>query len=202
MNVYVRSVDGADDARPVSEERERPVRAVRWAEDGRHLIYPQDTAGDENFHLLLVDADAGTATDLTPFPDTRAALLATAPARPDALLFQTNQRDTRLMDAYRLDLNTGERVLAGENPGDIVGWLADNQLARARCRRLDAGRGHARAVPGLGKRAVARADERALRRGGRAGRLRPGRRDAVPAQRREREHSAPVCRGICAAPPP
>ncbi len=127
LNVYVRTV-GQENDQPITDERVRPVRALVWLQNSRQIAFPQDVNGDENFHVFLADADTGTVTDLTPFDNVRAALIATAPEKPDALIVQTNQRDNRLMDAYRLDLATGERALVGENPGSVVGWEADNDL--------------------------------------------------------------------------
>src|SRR5207244_3182512 len=39
-----------------------------------------------------------------------------------------NLRDARLHDVYRVDLSTGAVTLEVENPGDIVGWMADPQF--------------------------------------------------------------------------
>ncbi len=39
-----------------------------------------------------------------------------------------NRRDARLHDVYRIDLTTGEVKLEEENPGDVVGWLADPEF--------------------------------------------------------------------------
>jgi dipeptidyl aminopeptidase/acylaminoacyl peptidase len=37
-----------------------------------------------------------------------------------------NQRDPRLHDVYRLDVNTGDLELVAENPGNISGWMTDH----------------------------------------------------------------------------
>jgi Dipeptidyl aminopeptidases/acylaminoacyl-peptidases len=131
VNVWVRSVAGGDD-RPVTRETVRPIRAFYWSEDGRYLLYPQDAGGDENFHLFAAEADGdgGSAIrELTPFPGVRAGLVATSPDVPGSVVLTMNRRDPRLMDAYRCDLATGELTLAAENPGGVVGWVADDALA-------------------------------------------------------------------------
>jgi dipeptidyl aminopeptidase/acylaminoacyl peptidase len=127
MNVYVRSVGAADD-RPLTNETERPVRAFYWAENGRYILYPQDTRGDENWHLFRVDAATGETLDLTPFPDSTGYILALEPSHPDTILLTSNKRDARYFDVYRCDLNTGELTLVAENPGNISGWEADGDL--------------------------------------------------------------------------
>jgi dipeptidyl aminopeptidase/acylaminoacyl peptidase len=39
-----------------------------------------------------------------------------------------NRRDRRLFEPWRLDLETGALTLETENPGDVVGWVADAEL--------------------------------------------------------------------------
>ena len=47
---------------------------------------------------------------------------------PDTILFQSNQRDPQLFDVYSLDLKTGKIAMNTQNPGDVAGWQADNDL--------------------------------------------------------------------------
>jgi dipeptidyl aminopeptidase/acylaminoacyl peptidase len=37
-----------------------------------------------------------------------------------------NKRNPEFYDAYRININTGELTMVGENPGNITGWLTDN----------------------------------------------------------------------------
>jgi dipeptidyl aminopeptidase/acylaminoacyl peptidase len=39
-----------------------------------------------------------------------------------------NKRDPRLFDVYKVNLASGELALDTENPGDVSGWLADNDM--------------------------------------------------------------------------
>ena len=128
LNVYVRTVGQSDD-RPLTQETKRPVRALQWSENGQYILYPQDFEGDENFHVFRTDADTGVTNDLTPFPGVRAQIVATDPAFPDVMLLSTNHRDPQAFDVYRCDLATGDLTLIAQNPGNIVGWEADGNLA-------------------------------------------------------------------------
>src|SRR5882724_476523 len=56
LNVYVRTV-GQDDDRPLTAETVRPVRMLTWTEDSQYILYPQDTNGDENFHLFRANVE-------------------------------------------------------------------------------------------------------------------------------------------------
>jgi dipeptidyl aminopeptidase/acylaminoacyl peptidase len=127
MNVHLRTVGQADD-RPLTGETERPVRAFYWAENGRYILYPQDTRGDENWHLFRVDVVTGETVDLTPFPESTGYVLAIEASQPDAILLTSNRRDARYFDVYRCDLNTGQLTLAAENPGNIATWEADSNF--------------------------------------------------------------------------
>ena len=66
--------------------------------------------------------------NLTPFDKVQASIVAYEWHKPGMLLVQINQRDESLFDVYRLDLATGELEMDTENPGDVSGWHADNDL--------------------------------------------------------------------------
>ena len=42
-------------------------------------------------------------------------------------MIETNKRDPRVFDAYRLNIVTGEMKLAAENPGNITRWITDHE---------------------------------------------------------------------------
>jgi dipeptidyl aminopeptidase/acylaminoacyl peptidase len=118
-------------ARAVTSDTDRGVRVFSWANDGRHLLYVQDTAGDENWRLYDVDLVTSARRDLTPFDKIHATVIGTSKRRPTEVLVGINADNPQLHDVYRLDLVTGELVKEIENPG-YAGWLADEDLA-VRC---------------------------------------------------------------------
>ena len=126
LNVWVGSL-GGDDFRPVTEDRERGIRAYAWAHDNRHLVHIQDTGGDEDWHLYATDVVGGGTRDLTPFERVQARLVGTDRSLPHTLLVGLNRRSPELHDVYRLDLPSGETTLVAENPG-FAGWIADRSL--------------------------------------------------------------------------
>jgi dipeptidyl aminopeptidase/acylaminoacyl peptidase len=127
MNLYLRTV-GAQDDRPLTQETVRPIRSFDWTENGKYILYPQDTGGDENWHLFRVDVETGETTDLTPFPERVSYLLTVEPKYPDTVLIVSNQRDPHCFDVYSCDLATGQLTLLAENRGDIQSWTADSNL--------------------------------------------------------------------------
>ncbi|HEY3953788.1 MAG TPA: S9 family peptidase [Streptosporangiaceae bacterium] len=130
LNVWVAPAGGAGDgadwaaARVVTDDTDRGIRDFTWAHDGRHLLYVQDTGGDENWRLHDVDLVTGERRDLTPFENVQARIVATEPKFPTEVLIGLNRDNPQLHDVYRLDLVTGTLVKEVENPG-FLGFLAD-----------------------------------------------------------------------------
>src|SRR4051812_11146373 len=78
LQVWVRTVGQADDA-PLTADKKRGIRAYRWAEDSKTVLYLQDTEGDENFHVFAVDLATRNTRDLTPYQAVKAAIVDTSP---------------------------------------------------------------------------------------------------------------------------
>jgi dipeptidyl aminopeptidase/acylaminoacyl peptidase len=116
-----------DAARVVTDDADRGIRMFAWAHDGRHLLYLQDTGGDENWRLHDVDLPTMQRRDLTPFEGVQTQLVAMERKFPTELLLGLNRDNPQLHDVYRLDLVTGELAKEVTNPG-FAGWLADAQM--------------------------------------------------------------------------
>jgi dipeptidyl aminopeptidase/acylaminoacyl peptidase len=131
LNVWVAPMgsDGVDwsTAQVVTDDTDRGIRMCAWAHDGRHLLYLQDTGGDENWRLHDVDLTTMQRRDLTPFDNVRTELIAAEKKFPTEILVGLNKDNPQLHDVYRLNLTTGELVKEVTNPG-FVGWVADAQL--------------------------------------------------------------------------
>ncbi len=131
LQVWVQSIAG-NHARIVTADRSRGVRDYTWAQNSQMILYEQDSDGDENFHIFAVDLTDGNVRDLTPWQGVRAEFVAIKPNFPDRILGAMNLRDRKTMDVYRIDLKNGAVELDTTNPGDIAGWLADdNMVVRA-----------------------------------------------------------------------
>jgi dipeptidyl aminopeptidase/acylaminoacyl peptidase len=133
LNVWVAPADaeaGVDwaAAQVITDDTDRGIRMFAWAHDGRHLLYLQDTGGDENWRLHDVDLDTMQRRDLTPFDGVQARVVAMERKFPTEVLIGLNRDNPELHDVYRLDLVTGELAKEVENPG-FIGWIADAQLA-------------------------------------------------------------------------
>ena len=127
LQVFVQTI-GKPDARVVTADKSRGIRTYGWAFDSKTILYTQDAAGDENFHLFAVDLDSHNVRDLTPWQGVRAPSDASSPKFPERMLVALNLRDRTLMDVYRVDLRTGAVELDSKNPGDVAGWFADDDM--------------------------------------------------------------------------
>src|SRR5271168_759258 len=131
LQVWVQTI-GQHDARAVTADKSRAIQSYGWGYDSKTILYAQDAAGDENFHIFSVDLDSHNVRDLTPWAGVRAEYAGGSPKFPDRILVALNLRDRKLMDVYRIDLRTGAVELDTKNPGDVAGWLADdNMVVRA-----------------------------------------------------------------------
>lgn len=127
LQVWVQTI-GSHDARAVTADKSRGIHSYIWSFDSKTILYMQDAAGDENFHMFGVDLDSHNVRDLTPWNGVRAEFVAANPKFPERVLVALNLRDRKLMDVYRIDLRNGAVELDTKNPGDIGGWLADDDM--------------------------------------------------------------------------
>lgn len=124
LNVWVGPV-GGEPFEPVTRDTDRGVRIYFWAHDGEHLLYLQDVGGDENWRLHKVHLESGGIEDLTPFENVQVQLVAHDKRHPGELLIAMNKEDAKLHDVYHLDLRSGELTLVAKNPGNVLGWVPD-----------------------------------------------------------------------------
>jgi dipeptidyl aminopeptidase/acylaminoacyl peptidase len=106
----------------------RGINSYQWAYDNNRLLYQSDENGNEDYHLYSVDLTSGAIRDLTPFLGIRSEQILLAPSHPDDILVSMNLRDSKVFDVYRVNLQTGATVMDAQNPGDVIGWTADQGL--------------------------------------------------------------------------
>ena len=80
LNVWVGPTDRPSEARPVTSDRHRGIRSFFWAYTNRHILYSQDTDGDEDWHIYSVDIESDQTLDLTPIEKIAARIQAASPA--------------------------------------------------------------------------------------------------------------------------
>ena len=124
MNVFVRPRAGREAIR-VTSETERDVAGYFWKGSNR-IVYVKDFKGDENYHVVAVDADGKNLVDLTPFEKVQASIIDDRYDNDDEMLISMNKRNPEVFDVYRVNLATKQLTLIAENPGNVTGWVTDH----------------------------------------------------------------------------
>jgi dipeptidyl aminopeptidase/acylaminoacyl peptidase len=127
LNLWVEPLDGSGHARAVTHDRDRGVRSYAFAHDDRHLLYVQDTAGDESWRLYLLDLITDEVQLVTPGEGVQARILGHNRWHPSTVLIGLNDRQPQLHDVHSLDLTTGKVTPVIENPG-FLDWIIDSDL--------------------------------------------------------------------------
>ncbi len=127
LNVWVAPQSNLAAAKPLTNEKKRPIPQHFWSPDGSQIMFIQDKGGDENFLLYAVNVVTGLERNLTPFEKTRVRVVGTSRIVPDRILVGLNNRDPRWHDVYSLDLATGKltEVIKGDG---YAGFQADETL--------------------------------------------------------------------------
>jgi dipeptidyl aminopeptidase/acylaminoacyl peptidase len=135
-NVWVKGVNEPfNAARPLTNEKKRPISGYFWSQDGKYILFTKDNDGDENFNVYAVnpgaavakDAEVPTATNLTAGKSVRAFIYGLPESEPDFIYVGLNERDPAWHDLYKVQISTGTKTLLRENKDRLTGWLFDNK---------------------------------------------------------------------------
>ena len=151
LNVWVGPADNPAAAKPVTDDRGRGIRAYFWAFTNQHILFIQDKAGDENWHIFAKELPDGAARDLTPFEGVLAQVMKVEHDFPDEILVSLNNRDARYHDVHRLNIRTGELRLVQENR-EFGGFLVDDAYSIRFAERFTADGGYELLKPAGGGR--------------------------------------------------
>ncbi len=107
LNIWVAPVSDPAKAKPVTDEKIRPIRQHFWAQHSKQILFINDSGGDENFLLYGVPPEGGGAKNFTPFQKTRVIRLGDSRSRRNEILIGLNNRNARYHDVHLLNLDTG-----------------------------------------------------------------------------------------------
>ncbi|QHG19143.1 S9 family peptidase [Nostoc sp. ATCC 53789] len=140
LQVWLRTI-GQEDDQILTADKKRGIRIFFWTYNADQLIYMQDSDGDENFHLHLVNIHSKIVRDLTPFQGVKAELVELEPKFPDQVLVALNLNNPQKFDVYRINLKNGAVEFDTDNPGNIISWTsdADFQIRAATASTRDGG---------------------------------------------------------------
>ena len=133
-NIWVkRTEDPFDSAKPITNDKSRPVSQYFWSRDAKYVLFAQDKAGDENYLVYAVSPaaspaageDVPAARNLTDAKGVRSLIFGVPRSEPDAIYVGLNDRDPAWHDLYKVKISTGERTLVRKNTERITGWIFD-----------------------------------------------------------------------------
>jgi dipeptidyl aminopeptidase/acylaminoacyl peptidase len=133
-NVWVKRTDEPfDRAKPVTQEKRRPIAGYFWSRDAKFILYVRDNDGDENYNVYAVQpsevltgtAATPTARNITDAKGVQAQLYAVPKSDPDTVYVGLNDRDKAWHDLYKVRISTGERTLVRKNDNRFTGWVFD-----------------------------------------------------------------------------
>lgn len=127
---------GTHDAQPLFKSTS-DIGNYKWSPDGKSVLFFQDNAGDEVYHLMSASVDGGAIKDLTPYNGVTAQNLFVDSKHPTEVLVGMNKRTPGVFDMYRVNLSTSEATLDTENPGDVLSWTVDSKFQIRACSAID-----------------------------------------------------------------
>ena len=125
MNLWVADVEKIDQAKPVSNSKDRPVNYFYW-DYTNNLLYMKDDGGNENYHIIRVDFANGSEKDLTPGKGFTAYVNGTNPKNPKEIAIMINDRDPQYFDIKKLNLETGAMEQIYKNADGIDAIIDDD----------------------------------------------------------------------------
>jgi dipeptidyl aminopeptidase/acylaminoacyl peptidase len=130
MNVWVVARGQSfETAKPLTNEKVRPIRSASWSESGAEILFTQDKGGDENFLLYAVNPETGVERKLTDFQGVRVLIYGSSHSRPDEMVVGINDRDKAFHDPYLLNIRTGKLERLFENKQRYSSFVVDDKLA-------------------------------------------------------------------------
>ncbi|MEO0684672.1 MAG: prolyl oligopeptidase family serine peptidase [Cyanobacteria bacterium J06649_11] len=133
INVWVKGInEPMSAARPVTEDKNRPIPAYFWSQDGKFILFAQDKEGNENFRIYAVSPTSKVAKgqvpkakDLTPEDKVQARIYAVPENTPNTIIVGLNDRDPKFHNVYSINIATGEKKLLYKNDKNVSNWVAD-----------------------------------------------------------------------------
>ncbi len=123
-NIYEMPVDGGE-AKQLTN-REETSYIVGYFPNDERIMFSSDNGGNEIYHLFVLDRDS-SITDITPWENARASFAGWTRDK-QAFYVQSNKRDPRYMDLYKMDIENFEAELLFENTnGYYVGDISRNE---------------------------------------------------------------------------
>lgn len=124
LNLFVKNLSSEKEIQ-ITKEELHDIQKIFWAGSSK-IIYSIDRYNNDNSSLVSISLNKKESKELVNSKKANAYVINTLPEFENEIIIQTNERDSRFYDVYRLNLLTGEKRTIGQNPGNITFWLTDN----------------------------------------------------------------------------
>ncbi|MBC2607812.1 alpha/beta hydrolase family protein [Pelagicoccus albus] len=116
----------------ITAVKDTDIAGFSWITDDR-LFFQMDNGGDEYYGTFAVDRDGGNPTTIMPMLSDDASFSIPRYTRvidllddqPDYVLVANNESRADYPDLYLLDIHTGRKKIFLSNPGNVTGWMTD-----------------------------------------------------------------------------
>lgn len=136
LNIWVRDMRSGEE-HPITTQQEQDIHSFGWAYDNINMLFTQDTKGDENDHVYLLNSVTLEQVDLTPFQGAKSEVFAGNINSPDDILVVSNKENHELFDVYHINLKTHDCSLVLKNPGGLIDFISDANLKIRAAKRIN-----------------------------------------------------------------
>ena len=123
LNVFIQKI-GSDEVKQITTSEQRDIAKFFWAND-KKILYLQDINANDNYSLFCANIDGEKSEELTSSKNFTTHVIDELPDYENEVIIQTNERNPKVFDVYRLNITNGKKNLIGRNPGNITRWLTD-----------------------------------------------------------------------------
>ena len=126
-NIWIAPSDDLSKAEAITNDNEQGIRRYFWSYDNQHILYLQDTKGDENDRIYSCNLKTNVITPITPGSGVKAIIYKKSKSCPSEILIGLNERDKRYFDVYKLNLIDSSKELVFENH-KFANFIVDDNL--------------------------------------------------------------------------
>ncbi len=136
LNVHVMDVEGTTST-VLTDDSLYGIQKFLWAGNSDHILFLRDSSGNGTLNVFDVNLVTRDILNMSPFDGVRAQIVGVDTDKSAKFLFSMNLDDPQAYNVFEGNLNTGGFRLIAQNPGSVVGWLADNDLNVGGCLQMN-----------------------------------------------------------------
>lgn len=105
-----------------------PLLEYSWAYTNNHIFFRQDTNGNENWELFVLDVTTKKVSPVISRPQVRVQSYHLSSVDANNAIVIMNSRDHSIYDAYKYHISSGHLSIIARNDGTVKSWHVDNSL--------------------------------------------------------------------------